>query len=204
MPQFNDIELTAAVISSFEEVQNPRVKFLMEELDQVVARIRPQNRSHLSVNGNMRSISSPASARSARPSRQEFILLSDVLGVSMLVDAVNHGNAKARPRPPCSARSMSASTSRCRMAPTSLPIFRAKRCSCRAVSPTSKGKPLANVPVDIWHADDDGWYDSQKPDYETTGPSSRGRFVTDAEGGSTSAPFCRAAIRSRPTVRSVR
>jgi protocatechuate 3,4-dioxygenase beta subunit len=44
------------------------------------------------------------------------------------------------------------------------------------------GKPLANVPVDVWHADDDGWYDSQKPDYETEGPSSRGRFVTDAEG----------------------
>ena len=44
------------------------------------------------------------------------------------------------------------------------------------------GKPLANVPVDIWHADDDGWYDSQKPDYETAGPSSRGRFITDAEG----------------------
>ena len=25
-----------------------------------------------------------------------------------------------------------------------------------------KGKPLANVPVDVWHADDDGFYDSQK------------------------------------------
>ena len=32
MPQFNDIELTAAVIHSFEEVKNPRIKFLMEEL----------------------------------------------------------------------------------------------------------------------------------------------------------------------------
>jgi sigma54-dependent transcription regulator len=32
MPQFNDTELTAAVINSFEEVPDPRVKFLMEEL----------------------------------------------------------------------------------------------------------------------------------------------------------------------------
>ena len=32
MPQFNDIELTAAVIKSFEDVENPRVKFLMEQL----------------------------------------------------------------------------------------------------------------------------------------------------------------------------
>jgi protocatechuate 3,4-dioxygenase beta subunit len=44
------------------------------------------------------------------------------------------------------------------------------------------GKPLAGVPVDIWHADDDGYYDSQKPNYETDGPSSRARFITDADG----------------------
>jgi len=45
-----------------------------------------------------------------------------------------------------------------------------------------KGKPLAGVPVDVWHADDDGFYDSQKPSYATQGPSSRARFVTDADG----------------------
>jgi len=44
------------------------------------------------------------------------------------------------------------------------------------------GKPLSGVPVDVWHADDDGYYDSQKPSYETEGPSSRARFVTDADG----------------------
>src|SRR5260370_335815 len=32
MPQFNDTELTAAVVKSFEETPDPRVKFLMEEL----------------------------------------------------------------------------------------------------------------------------------------------------------------------------
>ena len=41
---------------------------------------------------------------------------------------------------------------------------------------------LAGVPVDVWHADGDGYYDSQRPDYETTGPSSRARFITDADG----------------------
>src|SRR5258708_34286670 len=45
-----------------------------------------------------------------------------------------------------------------------------------------KGKPLADVAVDAWHADDDGYYDSQRPDYETSGPSSRARFITDADG----------------------
>jgi protocatechuate 3,4-dioxygenase beta subunit len=44
------------------------------------------------------------------------------------------------------------------------------------------GAPLPGVPVDVWHADDDGFYDSQKPTYETQGPSSRARFITDADG----------------------
>ena len=38
------------------------------------------------------------------------------------------------------------------------------------------------MPVDVWHADDDGFYDSQKPAYATEGPSSRARFITDADG----------------------
>src|ERR1700753_2541427 len=47
-------------------------------------------------------------------------------------------NAKAPPRPRCWVHSMSASTSRCRMAPTSRRRTRpARRCSCRAASPTS-------------------------------------------------------------------
>jgi protocatechuate 3,4-dioxygenase beta subunit len=45
------------------------------------------------------------------------------------------------------------------------------------------GEPLPDVPVDIWHADDAGFYDSQKPAYETEGPSLRARFITDAKGG---------------------
>ena len=45
-----------------------------------------------------------------------------------------------------------------------------------------KGEPLAKVPVDVWHADDDGFYDSQKPSYETQGTSSRARFITDTDG----------------------
>ena len=38
------------------------------------------------------------------------------------------------------------------------------------------------MPVDVWHADDDGFYNSQKPSYATQGPSSRARFITDADG----------------------
>ena len=37
--------------------------------------------------------------------RQEFILLSDTLGVSMVVDLLNHQKPQGRPNRPCSGRS---------------------------------------------------------------------------------------------------
>jgi hydroxyquinol 1,2-dioxygenase len=44
------------------------------------------------------------------------------------------------------------------------------------------GMPLAGAEIDVWHADDNGFYDSQKPDYRQQGPSLRARFVADADG----------------------
>src|SRR5580698_3933053 len=89
MPKFNDIELTAAVIHSTEEVKNPRAQFLMETLTKSL----PQfvRMTHLTVGECEYAIDLLTRVgQKCTPSRQQFILLSDVLGVSMLVDAVNH------------------------------------------------------------------------------------------------------------------
>jgi protocatechuate 3,4-dioxygenase beta subunit len=115
-------------------------------------------------------------------SRQEFILLSDVLGVSMLVDAVNHPEREGATettvlgpfyvgehKPVAHGTDISANLG-------------GERMFVQASVTDLKGKPLAGAAVDVWHADDDGYYDSQRPDYETQGPSSRARFITDAEG----------------------
>jgi protocatechuate 3,4-dioxygenase beta subunit len=115
-------------------------------------------------------------------SRQEFILLSDVLGVSMLVDAVNHREREGATettvlgpfyvgehKPMPHGTDISAT----------LP---GERMFVQSRVTDLDGKPLQSVPVDVWHADDDGYYDSQKPGYEAQGPSSRGRFITDADG----------------------
>lgn len=45
---------------------------------------------------------------------------------------------------------------------------------------SSDGKPLANAIVDVWHSDDDGYYDVQHLD--ETGLASRARFRTDKNG----------------------
>src|ERR1700736_4673359 len=173
MPQFNENDLTAAVVKSFETTPDPRVKFLLQELvkslhDYVRKTDLTFEEWEYAIDFLTRT------GQKCTSSRQEFILLSDVLGVSMLVDAVNHrerdgateitvlgpfyvGEHKAMPH----GADISANLPGERM-------FVQSRITDLA------GKPLAGVPVDIWHADDDGYYDSQRQTFETAGPSSRG------------------------------
>jgi hypothetical protein len=56
MPQFNETELTAAVIRSFDDTPDPRAKFLLQELVKSLHEYVRRPTSH-SRNGNMRSIS---------------------------------------------------------------------------------------------------------------------------------------------------
>ncbi len=181
MTQFNDAELTAAVIKSFEQTPNPRVKFLLQEL--VKSLHDYVRRTDLTFEEWDYAIGFlTRTGQKCSDIRQEFILLSDVLGVSMLVDAVNHrerdgatdttvlgpfyvGEHKVTPH----GTDISAS----------LP---GERMFVQSRVTDLTGKPLAGVPVDVWHADDSGFYDSQKPSYETQGPSSRARFITDSDG----------------------
>src|ERR1700730_6093102 len=71
MANFTEQNLTAEVLRTFANTPNKRLKFTIEEWNQAI--------DFLTRTG-----------QTCTPLRQEFILLSDVLGVSMLVDAVNH------------------------------------------------------------------------------------------------------------------
>jgi hydroxyquinol 1,2-dioxygenase len=181
MPQFNDTELTAAVIGSFEETPDLRVKFLMEELVKSLHGF--VRKTDLTFDEWAYAIDFLTRVgQKCTPTRQEFILLSDVLGVSMLVDAVNHpareGATETTVLGPFYVgehRPMPHGADIC-------PNLTGERMFVQSRVTDLKGKPLAGVPVDVWHADDDGYYDTQRPGYETEGPSMRARFVTDADG----------------------
>ena len=182
MPQFNDTELTAAVIESFEKTPDPRVKFLMQEL--VKSLHDYVRKTDLTFDEWGYAIDFlTRTGQKCTTSRQEFILLSDVLGVSMLVDAVNHrerdGATETTVLGPFYVGEHKVLPHGTDVSPHNVT---GERMFVQSRVTDLKGKPLAGVPVDIWHADDDGHYDSQKPDYEVTGPSSRARFITDADG----------------------
>jgi len=46
----------------------------------------------------------------------------------------------------------------------------------------ASGAPIAGATADVWHADRDGFYDSQQPGYALDRPSLRARFTSDAKG----------------------
>jgi hydroxyquinol 1,2-dioxygenase len=182
MTQFSEADLTQAVIQSFENTPNPRAKFLLQEL---VKSLHDYVR-HTGLTFEEWDYAIDFLTRTGQkctPIRQEFILLSDVLGVSMLVDAVNHrerdGATETTVLGPFYVGEHKETPHGSDISPhnvTGEKMFVQSRVTDLG------GQPLAGVPVDVWHADDDGFYDSQKASYATEGPSSRARFVTDKDG----------------------
>src|ERR1700721_1888351 len=170
MPQFNDTELTAAVIHSFEEVKNPRVKFLMEELTKSLHDF--VRKTDLTFGEWEYAIDFLTQVgQKCSPSRQEFILLSDVLGVSMLVDAVNHREGEGATETTVLGPFYVGEQKGIPPGPAVSANLPGERMFVQSRVTDLQGKPLANVPVDIWHADDEGFYDSQKPNYDGAGGS---------------------------------
>ena len=89
MPQFNENDLTAAVVKTFENTPDKRAKFLLQEL--VKSLHDYVRKTDLTFEEWEYAIDFLTRVgQKCTPIRQEFILLSDVMGVSMLVDAVNH------------------------------------------------------------------------------------------------------------------
>lgn len=181
MTQFNEAELTEAVIRSFDQTPNPRAKFLLQQL---VASLHDfVRKTDLTFDEWGYAIDFlTRTGQTCSDSRQEFILLSDVLGVSMLVDAVNH-----RDRDGATETTVLGPfyVGQHRVMPHGTDIsekLTGEKMFVQGRVVDLDGRPLQGATVDVWHADDDGFYDSQRPGYESDGPSSRARFVSDTDG----------------------
>ncbi|RAR03838.1 aromatic compound dioxygenase [Stemphylium lycopersici] len=110
--------------------------------------------------------------------RQEYILLSDILGLSLLVDSIDH------PKPPSSTEGTVLGPFHTHDAPSSAPGIAISAdpsgtpllvlCTVK----TTAGEPVANVKVDVWETDSNGKYDVQ---YEDRGDKADGRAVITSD-----------------------
>jgi hydroxyquinol 1,2-dioxygenase len=179
MRDFDENTITMAVIDRFANTPDPRLKEIMTSL------VR-----HLHAFARDVRLSFPEWSRAVEfltrtgqtctDKRQEFVLLSDTLGLSMLVDAIDHPATSGAtestvlgpfyvPNPP--ELPLGADVSR---GLAGEPLF------VEGTVSSSDGRHIANAVVDIWHSDDEGFYDVQRPELSTA--VLRGRFRTDARG----------------------
>ena len=178
MRNFDENSITNAVIARVGSASDRRTRqlsaALVKHLHAFIKEIEPTEAEWQSGIGFLTEVGAKCS-----PTRQEFILLSDTLGVSMLVDAINHRNpggatdttvlgpfyVEDPPVMPLGA-DISAGES-------GVPLL---------VEGTVRGfdgAPLANATVDTWHSDTEGYYDVQKADAPMR---LRARFKTEAGG----------------------
>ena len=113
--------------------------------------------------------------------RQEFILLSDVLGISMLVETISErGAAGATQSTVLGPFHMTSSPERELGANIDL-VGESQPCVVIGRVVGTDGTPLPGATLDVWQANDHGAYDVQEPGKQPAG-NGRGLFTTDAEG----------------------
>ncbi len=114
--------------------------------------------------------------------RQEFILLSDVLGLSMLVETINHrARDGATESTVLGPFHVVASPPRELGAQLSLD-GRGEPCLVTGRVTDHTGQPLSGASVDVWQASADGYYDVQQPGVQPD-RNLRGLFTCDEDGG---------------------
>ena len=118
----------------------------------------------------------------SNPVRQEFVLLSDVLGLSQLVVAQNHQRAGPATEQTVFGPFHVENTP---IRPHGYDI--SERADGLALDVETQvvaasGEVIGGALVEIWHADGSGGYDTQAPDWSIENVRFRGNFITDKAG----------------------
>lgn len=113
--------------------------------------------------------------------RQEYILLSDILGVTMLVDSINHRRpAAATPNTILGPFYVEGAPRYANGANICLD-HKGEPMLVRGRVRDTEGRPLAGATLDVWQTNEDGFYDVQQagvqPEYNL-----RGLFEAEADG----------------------
>ena len=172
--------ITPAFMERLAQCENPRLKQIVSSL---VTHLHSFAREVALTEGEwMQGIAFlTATGQMCDAKRQEFILLSDTLGLSMLVVAQNNakpaGATEATVFGPFHVADTPAVEQGADLSggAPGVPLF----VHARVLSPD--GAPIANAEVDVWQADDDGLYDVQRPELGDT-RRARGVLRSDAQG----------------------
>lgn len=160
MPYVTEENLTDIVMERWQNIPDPRLRQIMvslvKHLHAWVREIEPTEQEWFTAIDFL-----TRTGKLCTDKRQEFILLSDTLGVSMLVDAINHRlSSKATPTTvtgPFHIENSPEVENGASMAGDAPGI----PCFVQGTVKDIDGKPLGNVMLDIWQTDGEGLYEAQ-------------------------------------------
>ncbi len=178
MPYVTEQNLTDVVLDRWKAVPDPRLRQVMQSLIKhlhaFVRDIEPTEEEWSKAIEFLTRI-----GQTCDPKRQEFILFSDVMGVSMLVDAINHrldtGATPTTVEGPFHVPNAPEFPAGGNMAAGCPGI----PCFITGMVRGLDGRPIANACLDLWSNDGEGLYEAQR---DVTGPWMRGLFNTKADG----------------------
>ena len=179
MREFDEKSITRAVIERLSECGDARFKSVMSSLvthlHDFVREVQLTEAEWATAIQFLTDV-----GKTCTDQRQEFILLSDTLGVSVLVITLNHpadqGSAESTVLGPFYWEGAPDLPRGSNLAEgvEGEPAFYTGRVL------SADGRPLENALLDIWSGNGDGYYDMQLP--EETGMKARGKIRTDAQG----------------------
>lgn len=113
--------------------------------------------------------------------RQEFILLSDTLGFSMLTDAINNRRPSGATENTVFGPFHVADAPVRAMGDNICLDGKGESCLFEGRVTDIDGTPIEGATVDVWSDNADGYYDVQQPDIQPRF-NNRGRFITGPDG----------------------
>jgi protocatechuate 3,4-dioxygenase beta subunit len=113
--------------------------------------------------------------------RQEWILMSDTLGISMLVDAINNRRPENATQTTVLGPFHVAGAPELEMGTNISLDGKGESCLFEGRVLSTDGTPIAGARIDVWSDNADGFYDVQQPGIQPKW-NNRGIFTTGADG----------------------
>jgi hydroxyquinol 1,2-dioxygenase len=173
-------DITAEVLARFAQTEDPRLrKIMLSLIGHLHAFVKEVKLTEAEWFQAIEILT--AAGKMCSDKRQEFILFSDTLGVSMVVNLIDH-------RKPYGATESTVFGPFHRLGAPELPPGGNIAHRDTTGMPTLvrgrvldlDGRPIAGAVLDVWQTQTSGLYDSQ--DQGLDGLHMRGKFTTDAEG----------------------
>ncbi|MPY48812.1 intradiol ring-cleavage dioxygenase [Streptomyces acidicola] len=174
-------DITGAVVDSLEGTADPRLRevlgALVRHLHDFVRETEPTMAEWESAIAFL-----TATGQTCTDTRQEFILLSDVLGVSMLVETLNADRAGTGATESTVLGPFHLTESPVRELGADIDLVGSgEPCVVSGRVRSADGTPVPGAVLDVWQASAEGYYDVQQPGVQPPG-NGRGLFTADAEG----------------------